>query len=146
MVRKLILTAWMIAACGAVHADEPAWLRDSGLSSLKVADDAVGDQVRGTLGVRSTSLAQVSGIVYDSRSGSRFNVDSVNYGAALDEVKSMYGFAGAESVVLAGITGFQVTIENGDGTSFSAAINALSYGAGKGTISPTIPTGPYESN
>lgn len=126
-----------------VRADEPQWLAQAGLGSLRVADDSFGGEIRGTLGVRSTSLAQVSGIIYDYRSGSRFNVDSVNYGAAIGGPGDMYDRSGAESAVLAGVSGFEVTITNTDGTTFNAALNALSYGAGKGLIIPQLPTGPY---
>lgn len=143
MSRSLLAMVLVFSGIGVSVADEPVWLKDAGLSSLKVANDGVGGKVRGMFGVRSTSLAQVSGVIYDSNSGSRFNIDSVNYGTALNGFGGLQEYTGAESSVLAGITGFGVTIDHADGGRFSATVNALSFGAGKGLISPQITGGPY---
>lgn len=143
MVYKWLAAVIVFVGATTVRADEPKWLAQAGLGGLQVGDDSLGGEIRGTLGVRSTSLAQVSGIIYDYRSGSRFNVDSVNYGAAIGGPGDMYDRSGAETAVIAGVSGFEVNITNTDGTTFGATLNALSYGAGKGIIMPQITPGPY---
>lgn len=134
----------VLMAASTVCAEDRDLARRYGLGSLEMISDAAGREVRGAaFGARSTSLATIAGVIYDYETGSRFNIDANNYGFALDGNGSMYDRAAAESAVISGIQGFQVEVSRDNGSTFTAKLDALSFGGGKGLILPTIVPGPY---
>jgi len=134
----------VVLMASTVCAEDRDLARKLGLGSLEIISDADGREVRGTaFGARSTSLATIAGVIYDYETGSRFNIDANNYGTAIDGNGSMYDRAAAESAVVSAVQGFTVSISRQSGSTFTASLDALSFGGGKGLVVPTIVPGPY---
>jgi hypothetical protein len=134
----------VLLAASTVCAEDRDLARRYGLESLEVMSDKAGESVRGAaFGARSTSLATIAGVIFDAETGSRVNIDANNYGYSIDGNGSMYDRAAAESAVVSAVEGFSITIERNSGSRFTATMDAVAFGGGKGVVLPTIVPGPY---
>ncbi len=134
----------VLLAASTVCAEDRDLARRYGLGSLEVISDKAGERVRGEgFGARSTSLATIAGVIFDAETGSRINIDANNYGYAIDGNGSMYDRATAESAVVSAIQDFSFVVERNSGSRFTATLDAVSFGGGKGLVLPTIVPGPY---
>jgi hypothetical protein len=134
----------VLLAASTVCAEDRNLARRFGLGSLEMISDKAGEEVRGAgFGARSTSLATIAGVIFDPETSSRVNIDANNYGYAIDGNGSMYDRAAAESSVVSAVQGFKFTVSRDSGSTFTAELDAVSFGGGKGLILPTIVPGPY---
>jgi hypothetical protein len=80
-MRNVVLAAvLMVLSCGVASAKEPVSLSKVGLSGIKKMSDRQGHKVRG-LAVKAVAsgLSSLGAVIYDPDSGSRVNLDLVNF-------------------------------------------------------------------
>lgn len=143
-MRKLVLSVVVLfAAVSVASADEPN-LSDLGLGGLEAVSDAAGSQVRGLApGTHASGLSNLAAIFYDVDSGSKANVDLVNFSqgedatatasatGGLSQNYNQIGIGAALTLTFAGSTGGITAFSAG-----GASQNVMSVG----TATPAVIT------
>lgn len=84
-MRKFVLAmALILIGASAAEAKEPINLAKYGLSSLRKMSDRDAQRVRGTGMVTASGLSSLAAIFYDPSTGSKANVDLVNFSYGSD--------------------------------------------------------------
>ena len=129
-MKKLVCAvALVLFGCVAASADDA--LRQAGLVGMEMISDADGAQVRGQASsVTGTGLSSISALIYDSLSGSRFNLDSIHFNTGSDgnTGATTAATSGTQFETLASVTGFAVSIASANNGLFTAALDATVMG------------------
>jgi len=98
-MRKILFALVAVLACGSlVSANEPVALEGLGLDGLQLISETEGKQVRGLAAVSNASgLSSLGAIFYDTTTGSKANVDLVNFSAGGEDDNAPGGTADAQN-------------------------------------------------
>jgi hypothetical protein len=124
-MRKFLFALVAVLACGSfVSASEPA-LEGLGLDGLQTISETEGMEVRGLAAVSNASgLSSLGAIFYDTTSGSKANLDLVNFSAGGEDDAAPGGTADAQNFNSIGLTtGIDITFPG-------AAAGVSAFGGG----------------
>lgn len=122
-MRKFVLAVVAVLACGSLaQASEPS-LADFGLGGLVKVSDEAGKEVRG-LAAQASGLSNLAAIMYDTTTGSKANIDLVNFSLGQDDAASVAGGV-AQNMNQIGVAGTLTVTFPGTTT---ASIGAFSAG------------------
>lgn len=132
-MRKFLFALVAVLACGSfVSANEPVALEGLGLDGLQSISETEGKQVRGLAGISNASgLSSLGAIFYDVTTGSKANVDLVNFSAGGETDAAPGGTADAQNFNVIGVgTALDITFP---GTT-TAGISAFSAGGSSSNV------------
>jgi len=142
-MRKFLFALVAVLVCGsAVSANEPVALEGLGLDGLQSMSETEGKQVRGLAATSSASgLSSLGAIFYDTSSGSKANVDLVNFSAGSEDGNAPGSTVSAQNFNSIGsTTALEITFP-GAGSAISAfSAGGSSQSQANGTVTPfTVP-------
>ena len=131
-MRKFLFALVAVLACGSfASANEPVALEGLGLDGLQSISETEGKQVRGLAGISNASgLSSLGAIFYDVTTGSKANVDLVNFSAGTEDDAAPGATADAQNFNVIGIgTALDITFPGS-----AAGISAFSAGGSSSSV------------
>ena len=144
-MRKFLFALVAVLACGSfVSANEPVALEGLGLDGLQSISETEGKEVRGLAATSSASgLSSLGAIFYDTTSGSKANVDLVNFSAGGEDDDAPGATVSAQNFNAIGSTAAIDITFPGAGAGISAfSAGGSSQSQANGTVTPFVVPAP----